>query len=129
MDKKYTWLKLDKDFFHSHTIKLLLAKEHGRDIVLIYLKLLAESIGHDGTLRYSDELPYELEDLAIVLDEKPDAMEEAMEELERRKLLEWLDDGTIYLPETASMIGSTTAAAEKQKRYRERQKQKKVTLD
>ena len=125
MDKKYSWLKLDKDFFKSHTTKILLARENGRDYVLIYLKLLAESIGHDGELRYSDELAYTVEDLAIVIDEDEELLSMAMDEFRKRGLMEIYDDGTIYMPQTATMIGSTTAAAEKQKRYRERQKLKK----
>ena len=41
--KKYFWLKLDKDFFKRHDIRIVESMPNGKDYILFYLKLLCES--------------------------------------------------------------------------------------
>ena len=65
--KKYYWLKLPKDFFRRHDIRILESMKGGKQLVLIYIKLMTESIPHDGRLRFSEEIPYTSEMLATVL--------------------------------------------------------------
>ena len=59
MAKKYYWLKLQKDFFKRHDIRVLEEQENGKDYVLFYLKLLLESVSHEGHLRFNDTIPYD----------------------------------------------------------------------
>ena len=55
---KFYWLKLDKDFFKRHDIKIIESMPNGKDYILFYLKLLCESLDHDGSLRFNDQIPY-----------------------------------------------------------------------
>ena len=57
-DGKYYWLKLKCDFFKRHDIRIIQGMDNGREIVLFYIKLLLESIDHEGALRFSKEKPY-----------------------------------------------------------------------
>ena len=57
--RKYFWLKLKKDFFKRHDIRVIEGMDNGKDYVLFYLKLLVESIDHDGNLRFNDMVPYD----------------------------------------------------------------------
>jgi len=57
-NKKYFWLRLNKDFFKRHDIQIIEGMENGKDYVLFYLKLLTESISHEGELRFNDTIPY-----------------------------------------------------------------------
>lgn len=106
--KRYYWLKLKKDFFQSHKMKVLKALPNGRLYALIYLELLAESTSHDGRLRFSDLLPYDITTLSAVIDEDRDNVEKAVEVLEKLELLEILSDKTIYMADIQTMIGSET---------------------
>lgn len=106
--KRYYWLKLKKDFFQSHKMKVLKALPNGRLYALIYLELLAESTSHEGALRFSDLLPYDITTLSAVIDEDRDNVEKAVEVLERLELLEILSDKTIYMLDISTMIGSET---------------------
>ena len=107
-NKRFYWLKLKKDFFQQHQIKVLKSLPNGRLYALIYLELLAESTSHDGELRYSQMLPYDTVTLAAVIDEDKDNLEKAIETFERLELVEILDDGTIFMREIDRLIGSET---------------------
>lgn len=106
--KRFYWLKLKKDFFQQHQIKVLKSLPNGRLYALIYLELLAESTSHDGELRYSQMLPYDIITLSAVIDEDKDNVEKAIETLINLELIEILDDGTIYMREIQRLIGSET---------------------
>ncbi len=106
--KRYYWLKLKKDFFQQHQIKVLKALPNGRLYALIYLELLAESTTHNGELRYSQMLPYDTVTLAAVIDEDKDNLEKAIETFVNLELVELLDDGTIFMSEISRLIGSET---------------------
>lgn len=118
--KRFYWLKLKKDFFQQHQIKILKALPNGRLYALIYLELLAESTTHDGELRFSEVLPYDTVTLSAVIDEDVGNVEKAIEVLERLELVEILDDQTIYMREIQKLIGSETGSAQRKKEYRQR---------
>lgn len=120
---RYYWLKLKKDFFQQHQIKVLKSLPNGRLYALIYLELLAESTSHDGELRYSQMLPYDTVTLASVIDEDKDNLEKAIETLIRLELVEILDDGTIFMREIERLVGSETESAKRKRAYRESKKQ------
>lgn len=120
--KRYYWLKLKKDFFQQHQIKVLKSLPNGRLYALIYLELLAESTSHDGELRYSQMLPYDIITLSAVIDEDKDNVEKAIETLINLELVEVLDDGTIYMREIQRLIGSETGSAQRQRIHREKVK-------
>ena len=118
--KRYYWLKLKKDFFQQHQIKVLKALPNGRLYALIYLELMAESTSHEGELRFSKLLPYDTVTLASVIDEDKDNLEKAIETLAKLELVEILDDGTIYMNEVSRLLGSETGSAQRKRDYRER---------
>lgn len=124
MASKYYWLKLGKGFFKRHDIMIL--EGESKDYALFYLKLLVESIDHEGRLRYNDLIPYDCEMLASVTNTNIDTVRCAVEVLQRMELLEILDDGTIYMSKIEDMLGSETEWAEKKRIYRAKQKDEEV---
>lgn len=116
--KRYYWLKLRKDFFQQHQMKVLKSLPNGRVYALIYLELLAESTSHEGKLRFSEMLPYDVVTLAAVIDEDKDILEAAITNLERLGMLEILDDQTIFLTDIQTMIGSESDGARRKREYR-----------
>lgn len=122
-DKKYYWLKLKRDFFKRHDIHILNGMEYGREIVLFYIKLMLESIDHEGELRFSEKLPYSNSMLANLTDTPEQIVETSMEILQDFKLIEIDENGTIVLPKVMDMIGFETDWAKKKKEYREKKGQ------
>ena len=118
-ERRYFWLKLPTGFFKRHDIKILEAMDNGKDYLLFYMKLMLESLDHEGQLRFSDAIPYDYKMLSIVTDTNVDIVKTAMEVLEKLQLIKIMDDETIYIQAVERMIGSETAAAERQRRSRE----------
>lgn len=120
---KYFWLKLKRDFFKRHDIRIIEAMPNGKDYVLFYLKLLTESIDHEGRLRFSDTIPYNLEMLSTITDTNIDIVRTAVKLFVELEMMEQLDDGTLYMSQVATMIGSETSEAVRKREARERPKQ------
>ena len=121
-DKKYFWLKLPRDFFDKHYIKILRNKEDGNRLIFFYIRLLTESIDHEGTLRYSATIPYTNETLAQVSGFDIDFVNTAMDILKEMELVTIMDDKTIFLPKSIKMIGSESDSASRVRKFRDKQK-------
>lgn len=122
MSKRYYWLKLQKDFFKRHDIRIIEEQKNGKDYVLFYLKLLLESISHEGHLRFNDTIPYDEEMLAVITNTNIDIVRSAIAIFQKLNLMEIMDDRTIYMSETYKMIGQETSSAQRVRDYRERKK-------
>ena len=124
-DKKYYWLKLKRDFFKRHDIRIIEEMPNGKEYLLFYLKLLVESIDHEGELRFSDTVPYNEQMLSVITNTNIDVVRSAMRLFVELKMIEVMDDETIYMAEVNKMIGSAVDNdnANRQRRFREKQKQ------
>jgi len=121
-EKKYYWLKLKRDFFKRHDIRIIEAMPNGKDYILFYLKLLLESIDHEGKLRFSDTIPYNEQMLSIITNTNIDIVKSAMEIFKELQMIDVYDDQTIYMAEVEKLIGSETKGAARVRKHRENQK-------
>ncbi len=128
-NKRYYWLKLQKDFFKRHDIRIIEEMENGKDYIIFYLKLLTESISHEGKLRFSDTIPYDDKMLATITNTNIDIVRSAVKVFQSLHLMELWDDKTVYMTETQKMIGSETKWAEEKRIYRAKQEQLKAPKD
>jgi len=119
-ERKYYWLKLDRQFFKRHDIRIVESLPNGRDYILFYLKLLCESVSHNGELRFSETIPYNEQMLSVVTDTNVDVVKAALQTFSELNMIEVLDDGTLYMTESQKMLGSETGAAERMRKMRER---------
>ena len=113
--KKYYWLKLKRDFFKRHDIRIVEAMPNGKDYILFYLKLLLESIDHEGTLRFSETIPYNEQMLSVVTNTNIDTVRSAMKLFIELNMMTVFDDQTIYMTEVDKLIGSETEWAKKKR--------------
>ena len=120
--KKFYWLKLKRDFFKRHDIRIIEEMPNGKDYVLFYLKLLLESIDHEGSLRFSDTIPYNEQMLSVITNTNVDIVRSAMKLFIELQLIEIFDDKTIFMGEVEKMIGSESESAERVRRLRQRNK-------
>lgn len=129
-DKQYYWLRLKRDFFKRHDIQIIESMPNGKDYILFYLKLLCESVDHEGTLRFSEEIPYNENMLSIITNTNVDIVRSAVKIFTELKMMDIMDDGTYFMREVEKMIG--TAKQDEHTResirlrvqaYRNRQKQ------
>ena len=121
-EKKYYWIKLKRDFFKRHDIKIVEAMPNGKDYILFYLKLLLESIDHNGALRFSDTIPYNEQMLAVITGTNVDIVKAAMDVFIGLNMIDKLEDGTIYMLETERMMDGESASAHRVREHREKLK-------
>ncbi len=124
-DKKYYWLKLKRDFFKRHDIQIIEDMPNGKDYILFYLKLLCESVDHEGNLRFSEEIPYNEAMLASLTHTNVDIVRSAVKLFSELRMIDIMDDGTYYMNQVEKMIGSETYWAQKKREQRE----KKIELE
>jgi len=150
MGKNY-WYKMPCNFFKRHDIMILRSLPDGDALVVCFLILIGEAVHHDGYLRFSEDLPYTVEDLAVICGVNSNAgvtryvtennalrngvteplrngerntfIRYVTETLQKRGLIEIEKDGTIFIPLAQEMVGNAdTTNAERQKRHREKLK-------
>lgn len=125
-NKKYYWLKLKRDFFKRHDVRIIEEMPNGKDYILFYLKLLLESIDHEGELRFSETIPYNEQMLAVITHTNIEIVKESMKIFTDLKMVEVYDDMTIYMNEVQKLIGSETSNAKRVREHRQRQEEKKA---
>ena len=121
-DKKYYWLKLKRDFFKRHDIQIIESMPNGKDYILFYLKLLCESVDHEGNLRFSDEIPYNEQMLSTITNTNVDIVRSAIKIFSQLHMMEIMDDGTYFMSQVEGMIASETYWAKKKREQRENEK-------
>lgn len=133
-EKQFYWLKLKKDFFKRNDIQIIEGMPNGKDYILFYLKLLCESIDHEGNLRFSDEVPYNENMLSVITNTNVDIVRSAVKIFTELKMMDIMDDGTYFMREVEKMIGSAKqddntreSTRLRVEAYRKRQKQNKLS--
>ena len=127
MAGKFYWLKLKEDFFQQEAIEWLEEQKNGKEYSLFYLKLCLKSLKDGGTLVRqigTKTIPYTAKKLGEVTSTSPAIAEQAIELLKDIGLVIERNDGVLFIPGLAEMVGSeaSNANALRQKRYRDRRK-------
>lgn len=119
--KRYYWLKLDRNFFKRHDIRIIEALDNGKgkEYVLFYLKLLVESIDHNGALRFSQTIPYDEQMLSVVTNTDLEIVGQAIDIFKRYGLMEIDEDGTIFMTGLSNMVGSEADSTARVRKHRE----------
>lgn len=116
--KRFYWMRFSKNFFQEHEIRIIESMPNGAKYLLFYIKLMAESVSHDGRLRCSEAIPYNEQMLAGITNTDLDVVHSAMEVLQQLDLVEIMDDKTLYMTKVAELIGSESESAERVRRFR-----------
>ena len=102
--ERYYWLKLKRDFFKRHDIRVIEDMPNGKEYVLFYLKLMVEAIDHEGALRFSDTIPYSESMLSSVTNTNVDIVRSALRLFMELGMVELLNDETLFLNEVAKLL-------------------------
>lgn len=119
MSKRYYWLKLDKDFFNRPDIKIIESQSDGVQYSYFYLKLLLQSVESQGVLKYNN-IPFDVEMLSKITGTSPSVVKSAIDIFLKMNMLQILENGTLFIPEVALLLGTETEDA---RRKREKKKE------
>lgn len=131
-DKRFYWIKLKTDFFDREDIDFLLSQENGCQYVVLYQMLCLNTANSNGFLENKINeviIPYDIK--KIVRDTKYfdyDTVAVALELFKKLGLIYEQENKILKISNFEDMVGSEAgnANAQRQKRYRERQKQIKL---
>ena len=118
------FLKFPHDFFNSRRIKKLRKMDGGDLLIVLYLKLQLSTLETKGYIYLSGIEDDPAEEIALELDEKPDAVRTLLDFLFKCGLAEKEEDGSIFLPYVEIMTTSHTKGAERKRKYRENKSKK-----
>lgn len=134
-DKRFYWIKLKTNFFEQDAIDFLLSQPNGSDYIALYLKLCTMTANTNGQLATQIGeilIPYDAQKIAR--DTKyfsVDTVVVAMELFKKLGLIYESSNNILQISEYENMVGSSKMDehtkrlnAERQRRFKENQKQK-----
>ena len=95
----------------------------------LLIKLYLKALKFEGALRLNEFIPYNLQMISAIVGMDIDTVKVAFDIFKQLKLIEILDDGTIYMLEIQNFIGKSTTEADRKRKYRakiEAEKKKKL---
>ena len=124
--EKLFYLKLNKDFFDQHYIKILETQPNGDKYVLFLMKLMCESISHNGYLRFNESIPYDENMLASITRTDIDVVRSAIKIFLAMEIVEFTKDKTLFIKGVPLLTTITTKGAEKKAEQRDKQKELQI---
>lgn len=121
-NRRYYWLQLKEDFFKTKEMKLMRKLPGGEEITIIYLKIMLVSLADEGKIYFEGLADDLAEELALLIDEDPEAIRMTLLFLSQKNLLTTSDNFQYRLEQVPEMIGSETASTRRSRKYREFQK-------
>lgn len=106
--KIYFWLKVDKKFFDNLFIKRLKNMPGGYTMIVIYIRLMLESLEDDCILYYEGYFDNLVQELALKLDVSEDDINMTVAYFTKCGLIQIDDDGHATLSQAKAMVESET---------------------
>lgn len=121
--KRYYWLKLKNTYFSQLTQKKMRREENGKEMQVIYLRMMLLSIDNKGFIYYQGLYDSLEEELALEFDEDVELIRQTIEFLKRNNLVTIDEEENCYLPEAVENTGSESYSAERMRRMRAKKSQ------
>lgn len=118
--KRYYWLKLKNTYFSQLTQKKMKRQPEGKEMQIIYLRMMLLSIDKEGYIYYQGVYDTLEEELAEEFDEKPELVKKTIDFLKENEMIVIDDNENCYIPEVTSSTGSEAWSTERSRRCRER---------
>lgn len=127
-NKRYYYLKLKDNFYDDDRIKIIESMENGIYYSNLLLKLYLKSLKTDGSLRFTNTIPYNEKLISTITNLNIDFVKCGLKILIETGFIEKLDDGTLFMSEIQNYIGKSSTEADRKRDYRERIEQNKQQL-
>lgn len=119
-NKRYYFFKYPFDFMERPELKVLRKMDHGCEIIMLYLWMIAASANEYGYLRLNDTMAYTPDTLAAASDFSKEVCSLALNLLKQFGYIDVLDDGTIKIHNIEDFVGSETIWANYKRKEREK---------
>ena len=118
-EKRYYWVRLEKDFFKDPVIKKFKKMKHGCDMIVFYEEFILDSLDTGGIIVFEGVEDTLEAELALKYDTEPEIVSAALSVLKKAGRIEEDEDGDLdhHIPER--FFGSITDAAIRKRKSRE----------
>ncbi len=121
-NKRYYWLKLKKTYFNQLEQKKMKRQPEGRNMQIVYLRMLLLCIDTDGFIFYQGVYDTIEEELAKEFDEPVELIQQTVNFLLSNNMVSTSEDNSLYMPEAVKCVGSESDSAERVRKHRETEK-------
>lgn len=127
-NKIYFWLKVDKKFFDNLFIKRLKNVPGGYTMIVIYIRLMLESLESGCILYYEGYFETLKEELALKLDVSEDEIDMTMAYFTKCGLIQFDGENNAKMEQAEALVQQETNQAAYMRQYRKAQKEKQGNL-
>ena len=106
--KIYFWLRLDNNFFKNLAIKQLRRMSGGDTYVLIYQKMMLQSLENQGYIYFEGILDSLAEEIAMALDENVEDVQVTIAYFQSKGLLQIGEENEIFLEKVPMLLDQET---------------------
>lgn len=117
-NKRYFWLKLKNTYFNQLEQKKMRKQENGKDMQIIYLRMMLLSLDKGGYIYYQGVYDSIEEELAEEFSEDVSIVSETIRYLSENNMISFDDESNCFLPQAVDCTGSESYSAERMRRLR-----------
>ncbi len=122
----YKWVRLHENHFTSVKMRKLRKQEHGETMLVIYLKIVLHSLKWNGVIYYEEVDDSIAEEIAYSIGEDKDLVEKTILFMLNTNLATIGDNNEVLNIEEFDMMTGEGVSTPRVRRFRERQKEKKL---
>ena len=126
--KIYFWLKLDNNFYKNLAIKKARRLAGGDTMVIIYQKLMLESLQNNGVLYFEGVLENIVEELSLQLDEDIENVAMTLDLFTKSGLIQLNDSNDIEMLQVPALIDQETNWSKYKRDTRKKEDIKKLDI-
>ena len=120
--KRYFWLKLQATYFSQLEQKKMKNQEHGKDMQIVYLRMMLLSLDKGGYIYYQGVYDSLEEELSEEFDEPVDIIKETLDYLMANNMISIDENSDCFVPESLKLTGSESYSAERMRRKRQKER-------
>ena len=117
--KEIWYIKLHTTFWKRTEVKYILTLNNGYQKAAVYQKLLLLTANTKGYLEINSNLPYTKQQIASLIEEDEEIVQEVLDLLEKMELLERTVDNVYFLNEVPSLTASISDSDENRRKVRQ----------
>ena len=122
-NKRYYWLKLPNTYFNKLEQKKMKRQECGKDMQIIYLRMMLMSIDKGGYIYFQGVYDTLEEELAEEFDEDVEVVKKTIAYLKDNSIITINEDSDCFIPEALEHTGSETDSARRMRKSRKKQEE------
>lgn len=122
MAKRYFWLKLKNTYFNQLTQKKMKRQPNGKEMQIIYLRMLLISLDKEGYIHYQGVYDSIEEELAEEFDEPQEIVKQTIDFLINNNMVSVNSQNSLFMPEAMENVGSIGDSGIRMQNLREKEK-------